>query len=109
MKAIDSIEMNDKRFILLNDSDNVLICCGYVAAGDSVLLDGKNVTVLDEINIGHKVARRKIEQGEKIIRYGAAIGSAVADIAFGQHVHFHNMKSDYIPGHTREKKMGVEG
>jgi len=32
-----------------------------------------------------------------------AIGSATRDIAVGEHVHLHNMKSDYLPTYTREK------
>jgi hypothetical protein len=53
------------------------------------------------VEVGHKIARRPIAPGDKILRYGAAIGSAIAPIAPGEHVHMHNMKSDYIPAHDR--------
>jgi len=100
--------MIDKRFVLLGDSDNVFVCCGRVSAGELVLLEGGFVTVQTDIDVGHKVARRDISKGTKVIKYNASIGSAIDDIAFGQHIHLHNMKSDYIPSHTRESKVEVE-
>ncbi|HRJ73596.1 MAG TPA: SAF domain-containing protein [Terrimicrobiaceae bacterium] len=45
---------------------------------------------------------RDIRTGEKILKYGVPIGSATCDIAFGEHVHLHNMKSDYLPTYTLE-------
>ncbi len=53
------------------------------------------------IPLGHKIAARDIAAGEKIIKYGAPIGSAIRDIASGEHVHTHNLKSDYIPTFKR--------
>ena len=100
--------MTDKRFVLLHPSDNVLVCCSRVVAGESVVLEGKSVSLHTEINVGHKVARVDIAKGTRIIKYGAPIGSATDDIAFARHVHLHNMKSDYIPSHTRESKQGEE-
>lgn len=99
--------MIDKRFVLLVDSDNVLVCCDRVSAGEEVVLEGQHVTIEVEINVGHKLARTDILTGNKIIKYGAPIGSAVENIAFGQHVHLHNMKSDYISSHTRSSKVEV--
>ena len=54
-----------------------------------------------EVNLddGHKYARRPIKAGEQIIKYGNPIGHATADIAMGEHVHTHNVKtnlSDHI-------------
>ena len=43
---------------------------------------------------GHKYARCGIACGEKIFKYGMPIGSAVSDIACGEHVHTHNCKTD---------------
>ncbi|WP_316791162.1 UxaA family hydrolase [Pedobacter frigoris] len=52
--------------------------------------------------IGHKIADCLIREGEKIIKYGVPIGSATTTIEIGEHVHLHNMKSDYIPTYTIE-------
>ena len=42
---------------------------------------------------GHKYAVRNIKKGESIIKYGYPIGIAKADIAAGEHVHSHNLKT----------------
>jgi (2R)-sulfolactate sulfo-lyase subunit alpha len=46
-----------------------------------------------DIPIGHKVAIRAIAKGDTIIKYGVDIGRAVADIAPGEHLHVHNVKT----------------
>jgi hypothetical protein len=59
---------------------------------------GAGPATLDrDIALAHKVARRAIAAGEKIVKYGAPIGSATEAIAAGAHVHVHNVKSDYTP------------
>ncbi|WOH38118.1 UxaA family hydrolase [Thalassotalea fonticola] len=98
--------MIDKRFVLLSKEDNVFVCAGQVLADESICLEGTTVTLNVDINVGHKIARKAIAKGEKIIKYGASIGSAKQAIAFGEHVHLHNMKSDYIASHTRASKVG---
>ena len=47
----------------------------------------------NDIPIGHKLAIRAIASGETIIKYGVDIGRAVADIAAGEHLHVHNVKT----------------
>ena len=49
-----------------------------------------------EINLanGHKFALRDIKAGENIIKYGSPIGHATCDIAKGEHVHTHNIKTN---------------
>lgn len=46
-----------------------------------------------DIPIGHKVALKDIKKGETIWKYGQDIGKAVADIAKGEHLHVHNVKT----------------
>jgi hypothetical protein len=71
-----------------------------IAAGEIVRLEDETVRIPAAISIGHKLAWRAISPGEKIIKYGAPIGSATEAIAAGDHVHLHNMKSDYTPTHS---------
>lgn len=94
--------MTNKHFVLLNEADNVCICVKPARAHESVNIGDFDVVLSDEVMVGHKVARRVISKGEKILKYGVSIGEATRDIAFGEHVHIHNMKSDYIASHTRE-------
>ena len=90
------------RLLLLAPEDNVLVACTDLLAGDDVLIDGELVTLAQAIAVGHKVARRALRTADKLFRYGAPIGSATQDIARGEHVHTHNLASDYIATYTLE-------
>jgi (2R)-sulfolactate sulfo-lyase subunit alpha len=98
----------DKRFVLLNENDNIIVCCKQVKAVDNVNIDGQDFVMETNINVGHKLSRTTIKTGDNIIKYGASIGSATENISAGSHVHMHNIKSDYIPSHTRQSKVGEE-
>lgn len=100
--------MIDQRFVLLSKEDNVFVCCEQIKAGVEVCLEERVLTIQTEINVGHKIARFDLIQGDKVIKYGAPIGSTTENIAFGEHIHMHNMKSDYIASHTRQKRAGEE-
>ena len=50
-----------------------------------------NVAV--DLETGHKVALAPIRMGEAVIKYGFPIGTASADIAPGERVHTHNLRS----------------
>jgi hypothetical protein len=91
-----------QKLIKLHPNDNVQIVVKEIKAGE-LLMVNKNVVSFDkDIQIGHKIAEQSITNGQKIIKYGVPIGSAITDIAIGAHIHLHNMKSDYIPTYTVE-------
>jgi hypothetical protein len=85
----------DRRLLLLHADDNVLVTRAPIAAGEAVLIGNASVTLARPFPIGHKLARRPIAAGEKVRKYGAPIGTATACIAIGEHVHVHNLASDY--------------
>lgn len=87
--------------ILLHPDDNILICAAAIGAGALVEIDGSACRVVTDVPVGHKVARRALAAGEKVLRYGIAIGTMTAAAAPGEHVHRHNLVSDYIPSHDR--------
>lgn len=89
----------DPRLLLLYPSDNVLVVRSRLRAGETIRIDDRGITLATDAPLGHKIAARTIAVGEKILKYGAPIGSATIDIAAGEHVHVHNMKSDYTPTH----------
>ncbi|WP_242183443.1 UxaA family hydrolase [Sphingomonas sp. CARO-RG-8B-R24-01] len=88
--------------ILLHPSDNILVVTAAIAAGDIVSIDGDAVVIPVPVQVGHKIARLTLSLGETVIKYGAPIGSMTAPAARGDHVHLHNMKSDYIASHLRD-------
>ncbi|MEG1050894.1 MAG: UxaA family hydrolase [Janthinobacterium sp.] len=91
--------------LLMSPEDNCLIARTALASGDVVAIDGLPVTLAQDIQIGHKVARRALAVGDKVLRYGALIGSITAPVAIGEHIHTHNLASDYIPTFT----LGQDG
>ncbi len=93
----------DRRVLLLAPQDNSLVACESLAAGTTLTIDNVPVTLSGPIELGHKLARHDIHVGEKVLRYGAVIGTATVDIARGAHIHLHNLKSDYLPTHLRSE------
>lgn len=73
-----------------------------IEAGECVVYEGGQVTALNGMDLGHKIAVKPIAAGSKVIKHQASIGSAIHDIKAGEHIHTHNLKSDYIFGFHRE-------
>ena len=92
---------DDPRLLRLHAADNVLTVIAALAAGDAVRIDGTPIIIAAPLNIGHKLAARAIAAAEKILKYGVPIGSATRAIAPGEHVHTHNLRSDYLPTFSR--------
>ena len=51
------------------------------------------ISAVQEIPMGHKLALRDIRAGENIIKYGVVIGRATAAIPCGSWIHLHCMES----------------
>lgn len=92
--------------LLLSEQDNVFVALSPINPGKAQLTDGSIVDVTSAVTLGHKVARHEIAKGEKIIKYGVPIGSATTAIQAGEHVHVHNLKSDYTATHLLEETAG---
>lgn len=86
----------------LSEADNILVLRRSVSAGESLTLGEVTLLAPDTLGLGHKIAACSILEGEKIFKYGAPIGSATCAIQAGEHVHLHNMKSDYLPTYTHD-------
>jgi hypothetical protein len=93
--------MTDPRLLLLHPGDNVLVLRDQIAAGELIAVEGEKVRIQIALGLGHKLARQPIAPGDKVVKYGAPIGSATAQIATGDHVHTHNLRSDYTATHLR--------
>ncbi len=89
-----------KKAILLHEAaDDVGVAAVDLKAGEevqAVTLEGElvaQIKLAEDIPLGHKLAMRGLEAEKHVIEYGRVIGSAVAPIAVGAHVHVHNLKS----------------
>jgi altronate dehydratase small subunit len=101
-----AVEPVDRRLLLLAEPDNVVVACANLQAGDVVRIDGEQVKLSGDAPIGFKIARRDFAAGDKVLKYGAEIGSATAAITRGDVVHLHNMKSDYLPTYVHDGGVG---
>ena len=99
----------DTRLVLLSPSDNCLIACTSLAAGTPVQLEGGICLLAQDVALGHKIARRPLVAGEKVIKYGAVIGSLQATVAAGDTIHTHNLISDYTPTYTLDEGQTFVG
>lgn len=90
----------DRRLVLLAPEDNCVVVARELPVGENVEIDGVHLVVGPAMTIGHKLARCAVSEGEKVIKYGAIIGHATAAIAAGEHIHTHNLDSDYMPTFT---------
>lgn len=96
------------RVVLLHADDNVLISVRPLAAGEEFDFEGRHYCLSQAVPIGHKLARTDLNSGEKILRYGAPIGSLFVAAKAGDWVHMHNLKSDYLASHTRKGRAGED-
>jgi hypothetical protein len=90
----------DPRLLLLSPADNVVVAREPLPAGTVLTLAGQAIRLAAGLDRGHKLACRAIGPGDKVMKYGAPIGSATQAIATGEHVHLHNIKSDYTASHV---------
>ena len=86
----------------LHPDDNILVARRDIAAGENVEIDGESFTIPAAVELGHKLARTALAADARVLKYGAPLGSMKAAVARGEHVHMHNLKSDYIPSTTRD-------
>jgi hypothetical protein len=100
--SADSTLPTDPRLLHLAPEDNVCAVTTTIEAGQTLRFRGLPIRIAQRIPTGHKVAIAPIAAGAKVRKYGAPIGSATRDIAPGEYVHTHNVKSDYLPTYTRQ-------
>lgn len=88
--------------LLLHPDDNIVVARRDIVAGERVSLDGESFVIPAAVELGHKLARRALMADARVVKYGAPIGSMKSAVARGEHVHVHNLRSDYIPSTTRD-------
>ena len=96
----------EQYYLRLSPQDNVLVVVKAITQGQELEIEGVKITSHKTIPFGHKIAARALQAGEKIIKFGMPIGSSITSISAGEHVHTHNLQSDYIPSFGRPGEGG---
>lgn len=74
--------------LILHADDNVAVLTTGAGIGDDPL--GLGAGLLAPVAAGHKIARRSIQAGTPVVKFGQFIGVATVNIAPGDHVHTQN-------------------
>ena len=82
-----------KQFYQIHPKDTVVVALQPIPAGTVLDVDGKELTAVNDVPPGHKIALKEMKQGEPIIKYGFPIGTAARLIQRGEWVHTHNVKT----------------
>ena len=81
--------------IYLAEGDMVCVAARPIKAGETVAVEGHGeLTVLNDVPRGHKIALQDIAEGENVVKYGFEIGRATQPIKKGEWVHTHNIKTN---------------
>lgn len=86
-------------FLVHENQDNVGVAVVDIKSGQMVkgaTLDRKTtlqLTALQDIPLGHKIALKDFKVGDTVLKYGEDIGRVVMEIKKGAHVHVHNLKT----------------
>ena len=66
----------ETKFLKINPADNVAVAIVNLPAGESLSVDGIDITLNEDVPAGHKFALKDFAEGEDIIKYGYPIGHA---------------------------------
>jgi len=81
-------------FLKINPADSVVVCLQPKQKGDTINVDGRDITILQDTPAGHKVLIKDVAEGEDIIKYGYPIGHARENLKAGQWVNENNLKTN---------------
>lgn len=81
------------QWLWLHNGDNVAMALEDFSAGASIDLGETRIVLVDAVAYGHKFAVRDIAAQKPVVKFDETIGVASRDIAAGEHVHVHNVKS----------------
>ncbi|MFW6387930.1 MAG: UxaA family hydrolase [bacterium] len=85
--------------LLHEPGDAVAVVVNDVSKGERVRVvtlageEQPEVSAIEDIPLGHKIAVSAVDEGADVIKYGRAIGRASKRIEVGAHVHTQNVKS----------------
>ena len=78
----------------INPADNVVVAIQPQSAGAVIEVDGKQITVLEDVPAGHKIAIQDLAEGENVIKYGFPIGHAKEAKKAGSWMNENNIKTN---------------
>ena len=78
----------------INPADNVVVAIQPQKAGETIEVDGKQITLLEDVPAGHKIAIADLQEGQNVVKYGFPIGHAKEAKKAGSWMNEHNIKTN---------------
>ena len=84
----------EAKYLKINPSDNVAVAITALPAGEKLTVDGKGITLNEDVPAGHKFALKDFAEGENVIKYGYPIGHARKAQKQGDWMNENNIKTN---------------
>ena len=86
----------------LHPDDNICVAARTLDRGVTITAGDRSLALRSPVPLGHKIAVLPISKGERVIKYGQAIGVTTENVEPGDWVHTHNLSDgdlelDYAP------------
>lgn len=86
--------MMEAKHLKINPADNVAVAITALPAGEKLTVDGKEITLNEDVPAGHKFALKDFAEGENVIKYGYPIGHARKAQKQGDWMNENNIKTN---------------
>ena len=73
------------KVLKIDEKDNVVTCLKAIKKGEIIKVDGKDITVNEDIG--------RFQKGDLVYKYGQVIGDMTQDAKEGDFIHTHNVES----------------
>ncbi len=83
-----------KSWIQIHTNDNVIIALKPISKGTEITVADTTVTLLQDVEKGHKIAIHVVELGGMLTKYGEYFGHATQPIQAGEWIHSHNARTN---------------
>ncbi len=84
----------ETKYLKINPADNVAVAISALKAGETIQVDGHDITLNEDVPAGHKFALKDFAQGEDIVKYGYPIGHAREAKKQGDWMNEHNIQTN---------------
>ncbi|MDR0989365.1 MAG: altronate dehydratase family protein [Prevotellaceae bacterium] len=82
------------KYLKINADDNVAVAIVPLSKGETILVDGRQITLNEPIPAGHKFALKDFAPGENIVKYGYPIGHARTACKAGDWMNEENIQTN---------------
>lgn len=79
-----------KRYLQINEKDNVVVALENFETGDKLDLNNTQIDLLEPVQVKHKIAIKNLDEGDLIKMYGLTVGKAKSPIFKGNRISTEN-------------------